>query len=168
MNAVSALTALASFAGGATIAALLQERRVRRSERDDTYGMLTRPGGLARLNRMRGPVDIVFVDIDGMHDLNAQLGYDQVNARIRQAFRIRQSDALIICRWFSGDEILVVTRPGDGAGLSDRLLARMRDCGLSATVCVSRGAGYTQAIATAAAHVQQAKQSGRRGQVVRP
>ena len=128
--------------------------------------MLTRQGGLERLRRLSGAVDIVFLDIDHMHDANAQLGYAEVNRRLRAAFQIRRVDTILICRWFSGDEILAVTKAGDGAGLAERLQGRMQALGLSATIGVVRGTAYAQAIERASAIVTSAKAENRRGQVV--
>lgn len=156
-----ALTGLIS----AALAAAVQERRVRSREWDSSFGMLTRAGVDARLRRLRG-VDVLFLDIDGMGNLNASLGPDEVNRLVRLAFQLRRGDAILIGRWFSGDEIVVAVPRGDGQALATRLLARLRSFGLSATIAVESAETPEQAIDAAKARVYAAKQCGARGQVV--
>jgi GGDEF domain-containing protein len=95
-------------------------RTVQALSYDSAYGMLTRAGGEQALRRLRGPVDVVFFDIDRMHDLNSRLGYERVNSLIRAAFHVRSKD-ILICRYFSGDELLAVVRAGDGEGFARRI-----------------------------------------------
>lgn len=147
---------------GAVAAAALQERRVRRSHYDSAFGMLTRAGVDARLRGVRGSFDVLFVDLDHVHELNEALGYGEVDKRIRAAFQLRRGDAQLVGRWYSGDEILIIAPAGDGAGLAERLAERLRAQGLSATIAVAAG-GAQRAIAQAAAQVQQAKRAGERG-----
>lgn len=146
---------------GAGIAAALQERRVRRSHYDPAFGMLSRAGVDARLRGVKGAYDVLFIDLDHVHEL----GYPAVDARVRAAFQLRRGDAQLIGRWYSGDEILVIAPAGDGVGLAQRLAQRLAAQGLSATIAVA-GGGAQRAIAQAAAEVQQAKRAGVRGCVL--
>ena len=150
---------------GALAAGLAQETRVRAREMDTAYGVLNRAGVEARLRRLRGAVDVLFIDLDHMHDLNGELGYAEVDRRIRQALELRRRDVLI-GRWYSGDELVVIATAGDGAGLAERLSARMAAVGLSATIALV-SASPRHAIETAMRHVQTAKADGIRGQVLR-
>jgi hypothetical protein len=133
--------------------------------------MLTRAGGEQALKRLRGPVDVVFFDIDRMHELNSRLGYERVNALIRSAFHARHKDVLI-CRYFSGDELLAVVRAGDGEGFARRIstalssqpltedeYTRLAGLRLSATSAVVEGLApqLAQTIGEASRLVQVAK-----------
>ncbi len=154
---------------GAALAAIVQERRIRRLEFDTAYGMLTRSGVEARLRWLRGPADVVFLDLDHIHDLNSRLGHTEVDRLIREAFQLRETDIVLVGRWYSGDEIVIVVKPGQGAGLAARLLARLHSFGLSATIAVEPAArGQTvQAARKAAERVEQSKTSGGRNRVLK-
>lgn len=149
---------------GASLAWLLQERRVQAAHYDEAFGMLTRAGLDAKLRRLTTEVDVLFIDLDRIHELNAELGYTEVDKLIRQAFALRSTDA-IVGRHYSGDEIVIITRRGDGAGLSERLTARLATAGLSATIAVV-AASPRDAIQAAAREVQAAKAAGIRGEVL--
>jgi len=157
---------LAAAALGAAAAAALQERRVRSREMDTAYGMLNRAGVEARLRRLRGSVDMVYLDLDFLHDLNHALGEEAVDARIRQALNLRKSDMLFIGRWKSGDEIIVAVAPGEGERLAERLRGQLASHGLSATIGVVRAHNYHAAIVEASERVRRAKVANTRGCVV--
>jgi GGDEF domain-containing protein len=150
---------------GAAAATLAQERRLARAHYDDAFGMLTRAGLEARLDRMTSAVDVLFCDLDHIHDLNARLGYTEVNALIRSAFQLRRGDAILIGRYFSGDEIILVAPAGDGRGLAERLQLRLGAVGLSATIAVA-SATPRSAIRQASEQVRLAKTADQRGCVV--
>lgn len=161
----SIIKLLAAATIGATAAYLAQERRVRAAHFDPAFGMLTRAGLDARLDRLSSAVDILFVDIDQVHELNTRLGYNEVDRLIRSAFVMRSGDAIIVGRWYSGDEIIVVAPTGDGQGLAERLQLRLGAVGLSATIAVASAAPRA-AIESAKTQVQVAKRNGVRGCVV--
>ena len=48
---------------------------------DASYGCLTR-AGLTALHAYAEGKEVLFLDLDGMHDLNVQFGYAEVDARI--------------------------------------------------------------------------------------
>ncbi|MBM3277864.1 MAG: diguanylate cyclase [Candidatus Handelsmanbacteria bacterium] len=76
---------------------------------DPVFGMWTRNAFLQfSLIMPRGLRVVVFLDLDNLHQLNEQYGYENVNQRIRAIFSIpfRRSD--LVARWFSGDEIVVL------------------------------------------------------------
>lgn len=76
---------------------------------DPVFGMWTRNAFLQFSHIMpRGLRVVVFLDLDNLHQLNEQYGYENVNQRIRAIFSIpfRRSD--LVARWFSGDEIVVL------------------------------------------------------------
>lgn len=156
---------LAAATIGATIAYLAQERRIKAAHYDEAFGMLTRQGLDARLDRLTSAVDVLFVDLDQIHELNARLGYTEVDRMVRSAFQLRRGDALIVGRYYSGDEIILVAPTGDGKGLAERLQVRLGAVGLSATIAVASAAPRS-AIETAKIQVQAAKASGTRGCVI--
>jgi GGDEF domain-containing protein len=133
---------------------------------DRAYGVLTRAGGEAAWRRIHRPVEIIFLDLDHIHQLNLQLGYAEVDARIRAAIHVRQSD-LTIFRWYSGDEIVVVVPLGDGLVVAERLRQSLRRHGLSGTLGVipATSRNLTHEVSQAAALVQAAKAADQRGQV---
>lgn len=76
---------------------------------DPVFGMWTRNAFLQFSHIMpRGLRVVVFLDLDNLHQLNEQYGYENVNQRIRAIFAIpfRRSD--LVARWFSGDEIVIL------------------------------------------------------------
>lgn len=140
ISARSAATHIIALAAGATIAGLIQERRVRHREHDTAYKMLSRSGVEARLNGLKGAVDVIFIDMDDFKGCNAKHGEPEVNRRMQRIFArdIRVRDLLFTGRWQSGDEILVVTPAGQGRAAATRLQLRMAEEGLMATFGVVR------------------------------
>jgi len=55
---------------------------------------------------------IIFFDVDYMHELNAELGYEGVNAIIKKSLSMRESD-FMAGQWFSGDEFIVCITDDD-------------------------------------------------------
>ena len=135
---------------------------------DVSYGVLTRQGLDHRWRQtMHAAVkfEIVFMDIDNMHQANACLGYEEVDRRIRAAFSVRATD-MLIARWYSGDEIVAIVPVGDGRGAAERILARLEANGLSATCAVAPAQqNLAGAVKSAAAKVQTAKAENRRGTI---
>jgi GGDEF domain-containing protein len=84
-------------------------RRVAQLSWDATFGMWTRDAFIEFCRVMpRGVRAIAFVDLNDIHTLNHQLGYPEVDRRIRATFAIpfRRSD--LVARWYSGDEIVIL------------------------------------------------------------
>ena len=81
---------------------------------NDGYGCYTRQG----FEKLIWPTIadnarwIIFFDIDKMHDLNAQHGYENVNAIIKKSLAMRGSD-FMAGQWFSGDEFIVCITDDD-------------------------------------------------------
>lgn len=80
---------------------------------------------------------VVFGDIDDMHGLNTQYGYEEVNARIRNALQVRSSDLLLAGLWFSGDEIVFVVR-GDVLGFINRVQLAFAKQGMGITLAYAK------------------------------
>jgi hypothetical protein len=143
-------------------------RELRSALTDPTYGILTRWGGeraWQRLSRHYARFDVVFMDLDELHRLNAELGYAEVDRRICAALVYRRED-IMTARWYSGDEIVAIVSKGDGFGFAHRLLDGMRKNGLSATFGVVPAAPrLADAVWKAMELVAAAKESGQRGTV---
>ena len=76
---------------------------------DTSFGMWTRGAFLQFCHVMpRGIRRVAFIDLDNIHGLNEELGYSEVDRRIKAAFSVsfRRSD--IMTRWYSGDEIVIL------------------------------------------------------------
>jgi GGDEF domain-containing protein len=88
--------------------ALLKEQ-ISQLSLDPVFGIWTRNAFLQFSHVMpRGLRVVVFLDLDNLHQLNDQYGYEEINRRIRAIFSIpfRRSD--LVARWFSGDEIVIL------------------------------------------------------------
>jgi GGDEF domain-containing protein len=82
---------------------------IHRLSTDSVFGCYTRQALEVSLindliNKKKG---IIFFDINDLAKLNTKLGYREVNRRIHNSLRLRQED-IIIVRWYSGDEIIVI------------------------------------------------------------
>lgn len=76
---------------------------------DETFGMLTRNGFLYLCRDVSPQVrKVVFIDLDGIGDLNLELGYAEVDRRIKSIFNGFSNSNEIVARWYSGDEIVLV------------------------------------------------------------
>ena len=109
-------------------------KEVKRLSHDDAFGILTRQGLMASCTTRSGKKAVVFLDFDRIGELNKELGYEEVNGRIKETFQqsIRHSDVLL-GRWYSGDECLVLV-DGDttaAEAVLDRLRMHAQGQGLS-------------------------------------
>ena len=132
---------------------------------DAAYGCLTRAGATECIT-LTGSEDVIFLDIDNMHALNAEYGYAGVDGCIRESLAALRQHDISIARWYSGDEVILVVPSGDGTGTARRLRDVMRSNGLSATfgvVCAS--CDLVESVTRAADKVQLAKANGERGTI---
>lgn len=87
----------------------LLKEQISQLSMDPVFGMWTRTAFRQFSQVMpRGLRVVAFLDLDNLHHLNDQYGYEEINRRIRAIFSIpfRRSD--LITRWFSGDEIVIL------------------------------------------------------------
>lgn len=138
---------------------------------DKTYGCLNRQGlELVEWPKMKANARwIIFADIDDIHKMNAELGYHEVDRKIRNALKVRSTDLMATGRWYSGDEIVWVISRGDPEGLAKRLKAALQKQGLSATFAVVpvKSKKLTVNVGHAAELVRKAKNSNQKGSVQR-
>lgn len=83
---------------------------------------------------------VVFLDVDNMHQANQEYGYETVNGMIRRACRIREADALLRARWFSGDELVFVLS-ADPEGFCARIKTAFKNEGLGVTMAYTKFSG---------------------------
>jgi GGDEF domain-containing protein len=147
---------------------LYLRRELRAALVDQAYGILTRLGGERTWKHMSAryaAFEVVFLDLDDLHQLNTELGYAEVDRRIRAVLNFRQED-IVMARWYSGDEIIAVVPKGDGAGFAQRLLCSLKRQQLSATFgIVPALPQLADAVQSAMQIVSAAKAEGRRGTV---
>ena len=110
------------------------EQQIERLSWDSLFGMWTRGAFLQFCHVMpRGDRVVAFIDLDRIHHLNEELGYDEVDRRVKAMFSIpfRRSD--VVARWFSGDEIVILfDSERDGAEMKvAELVESGKDQGLS-------------------------------------
>lgn len=148
LTTLAASAALAGLAARAThmAASLLT---------DPTFGCLTR-AGITR--RWRPGMVALFFDLDGLHDLNATYGYEEVDRRIRAALAVCRRDEAAVGRWYSGDEFVVIVPTVEAAhAVEQRLRVALADVGLSATFAASLGTTLGAAVSSASSVVQLSK-----------
>jgi hypothetical protein len=107
---------------------------------DSAFGILTRPGLEIEHRKLTGDLYAVFIDLNGIHDLNTKLGsYEAVDALVRKAFSMRRDDMVLAIagKWKSGDEICFIVR-ADPAGFIARLQSDLAANGLSAMAAYAR------------------------------
>jgi hypothetical protein len=97
------------------------------------YGIYTRAAFEIEKRKFSDGQYVVFGDIDRMHEMNTQYGYEIVNAKIRAALGIRSNDLIATGLWFSGDEMVFVIR-GDAEGFCNRIQEAFRAQGMGITL----------------------------------
>ena len=112
------------------------QSKIEELSRDDVYGMWTRAAFLQFCQVMpRGRRTILFLDFDGIHNLNKEIGYKEVDRKIRSTFTIPFRTSDIVARWYSGDEIVILF-DGEGEGVQRKiteLVEKANENGLSFT-----------------------------------
>lgn len=121
------------------------------------YGILTRAAFEMEKRKLTNGQFVVFGDIDNMHGLNTQYGYEAVNQKIREALQVRSSDLLLNGLWFSGDEIVFIIN-GDAQGFCKRVKESFAEQGMGITLAFAEVLNDMDlAIQEAAAIVQSVK-----------
>lgn len=140
---------------------------------DTVFGCLTRQA-LEVLHKDEEYSSLIFFDIDHMHDLNEQFGYEEVNNRIRHVLgNIRhgldgRADDLVVSRWFAGDEFVILVKSGIAYGFAHRLMKDFKDVGISITCGITHSviAGdFKSTVQPAADAVQKYKSWDLRGTI---
>lgn len=76
---------------------------------DKSFGILTRGVLEETISHLKCPFNAIFIDFDSIHDLNNEMGYEKVNTQFRNMFSSFEDNVSVIGRWFSGDEIVMIT-----------------------------------------------------------
>jgi len=103
------------------------------------YGVLTRTALEEdwEYQRLIKDLAICFFDIDELKSLNKELGQDETNRRINQAFSAARSNELIkLGRFFSGDEFLILAPKNSILAACDRVMQALNRNGIYATAAV--------------------------------
>lgn len=132
---------------------------------DPTYGCYSRSGLEQRWHARQPDHDtLVFFDLDGLHDANERLGYHEVDRRIAAALKVDRT-TIILGRYYSGDELVLLCSAADAPGLAQRIRAQLAVHGLSATFGITpiTTPDLTSAVEPAATLVQAAKARQERG-----
>lgn len=87
------------------------------------FGCLTPTALRRKLNNVTGPVDVVFIDGDKWHEMNAVLGYENHSALVAICTRAvgRNNNEADVFGQYGGDEFLAILPVGDGPGFVARL-----------------------------------------------
>jgi hypothetical protein len=101
------------------------------------YGILTRAAFEMEKRKFTDGQFVIFGDIDDMHGLNTQYGYEAVNAKIREALQVRAVDLLMTGLWFSGDEIVFIVS-GDPVGFCERIKQSFHAHAMSITLAFAK------------------------------
>jgi GGDEF domain-containing protein len=138
---------------------------------NDGYGCYTRAG----FEKLIWPTIaekakwIIFFDIDDMHTLNEQHGYDGTNTLIRESLKMRDSDYMA-GQWFSGDEFIIAItddhRDSNAFEFCERLAVTFRENGAPATFAIAPvQSDLMSTVLPAQQLCQQAKEQDRRGTI---
>lgn len=85
------------------------EERVDYLSKDSVYGIWTRAAFLQFCSVMpRGLRAVIFIDFDNIHGLNEQLGYTEVDKRVRATLTLDFRASDLVARWYSGDEVVIL------------------------------------------------------------
>jgi GGDEF domain-containing protein len=119
------------------------------------YGILTRAAFEIEKRKFTDGQYVVFGDVDNMHQLNTQYGYETVNEKIRTALQVRSEDLLLTGLWFSGDEIVFIIR-SDPQGFCNRIQSSFKEHAMGITLAFEQIANgdVDRAIDIAATSVQ--------------
>ena len=82
---------------------------IKRLSYDKAFGILTRNALDEKINNLK-KFNCIFIDLCNLKKLNNLLGYDSVNHIIKKMFtEYNKNKEYVIGRWFSGDEIIIIT-----------------------------------------------------------
>jgi len=133
-----------------------------------TYGCLTRQGiDLNWQKRGNKALSVIFFDIDKMKEANTEWGYTEVNRKISAVLSQIRSDEIVLGRWFSGDEIVILCLPSEAERAAQRLQQTFISEGMSATFAIAPCTHNDLAanVKPASDAVQAAKEKGDRGSI---
>ena len=153
------------------------------AEEEPIFGIKTRTAGNRWYEANKHSADIahyafVFADVDFLHHMNENLGYERVNMRIKQTFKMYRDKYhappdCVVFRWFGGDEFGVITP----VELARARLVALWECFRENGMSITGSAGplrpqpdlplhESKAALGAIQAVQDMKKAGERGQCV--
>ncbi|MBD2771213.1 diguanylate cyclase domain-containing protein [Iningainema tapete] len=171
IKTMSHLTEILLLSSNIALIALViyQRRSIKKLYQCPTFGCLTRQGIDAYWQsiKRKDNLSLVFLDIDNMHQLNSNLGYQEVDRRLNRIFSmVRKDEAL--GRWYSGDELVMLINRYEAMQAANRLKTALNAEGISATFGVVKAEGeyLYDVVKKASALVQTSKNKGIRGVIV--
>ena len=93
------------------------EKRLMKIEKelgfDSNFGIWNKSGLLYFAKKQPRGIKryLVYLDLDNLHNLNNTFGYEKVDEKIKNMFRIQLRESDFIGKFFSGDEFIIVTGP---------------------------------------------------------
>lgn len=131
---------------------------------DPIWQIDTRQAVERRLTALGPDIAAIVLDIDRMHDRNAEFGHAGVDWRVAQVMQTVRGDDTYAGRWLQGDEIVVFCNEANTEGLAMRLLIafEMRGMGATITITPATREGIAEGIAT----IDAAKRAGQRGEIL--
>ena len=76
---------------------------------DTVFGILNRSGLEIKMRNKNTQFNAIFIDFNNMKELNEKHGYEEVNKKIRKKLKKLKRDECVLGRWFSGDEVVVIS-----------------------------------------------------------
>lgn len=106
--------------------------------------------------------EVLFFDIDKMHELNDMWGYDEVDARLRHAMtRVRVTRGSRFVQWYSGDEFCYICNRGEAEIVRLRIECLLAEQDITATYAIARvlNTDWRDAVSKAKFAVQEQKRA---------
>jgi len=85
------------------------DKNLIRLSTDSSFGILNRSGIELKMGMNKNPFNAIFIDFSDIKTLNEKHGYEEVNKKICKKLGKLKNENHIIGRWFSGDEIIIIS-----------------------------------------------------------
>ena len=83
---------------------------IKRLSYDKAFGILTKNALEEEISKVKGKFNYLFMDLCNIKKLNHILGYEGLNKVVKRMFKEFNNKDYVIGRWFSGDEIVIITK----------------------------------------------------------
>lgn len=150
--------------GGTCTRCTALEAELAQALHDPIWQIGTRQAVERRLTALGPDIVAVVLDIDKMHDRNAEFGHAGVDWRVARIMESIRAGDTYAGRWLQGDEIVVFTNEANAEGLAVRLLILFEMYGMSATIATAPAT--REGIALGIAAIERAKEAGQRGEIL--
>ena len=86
------------------------ETKIKQLSNDHVFNVLTRSALEMHIREFKNPFFVIFIDFIDIKKENEARGYEEVNKLISFIIDLIRLEKCIIGRWFSGDEILIISQ----------------------------------------------------------